>query len=108
LRPHRQTPVPRASEIDLHDDGCRPGQALAHAKEGVGYEYPIPTWSPHQEEGDGRCNQPAGDENVLPTETIGELTSGVVGERLCHPEDNDEGENRRAGEKMKILLGDGR
>ena len=77
-------------------------------KERVGKEHPRPARRPHQEEGDGRGDDPAEDEDDLATEAVGESSGEVVCAGLVDSKDNDEGEDGGLGFKMELGLGDGR
>ena len=108
VQAHRQPAPLMAHEIDLHDHGRRPREALTDAQQRVRHENPVPARRPHQDERHRYRDDPAGDEHLLPPDPIRQPARGVVRERLGHAEYDDERQHRRAGDEMKLLLGDGR
>ena len=69
-------------EVNLHDDGGRPSETLAHAQEHVGDQDPVPRRRPHENERDRNRDEPAAHQNGLPTHGVREATGEIVGDRL--------------------------
>ncbi len=58
--------------------------------------------------GTGKCEQPAGNEQPLPPDTVGERAGCEVRERLRQSERHDEGEDRGLRRQLEVLLADQR
>jgi hypothetical protein len=96
VQAEREAAPLRSCQVDLHDDGHRPGKALIRAEQDVrGHDEP-PRWGESDQDGDGERDQPAEDKQALATDPFGELTCREVRERLGRAEGDDEGEDRRA------------
>jgi hypothetical protein len=104
VQAHGETAALRADQVDLHDDGRRPCEALARAEQHVGEEHPVPGRRPHQQEGYGHGHQPARHQHRLASDAVGEPAREVVREGLHDPEDHDEGEDRGAGREVELPL----
>ena len=91
-----QAPAGGADEVDLHDDGGGPGHALVEAEQDVGGDDPAPVRRPDQQERDGDGDEPAGEEDRLAADPVGQGAGGEVGQGLGGTEGDDEG--RRGGE----------
>src|SRR5438067_3088862 len=105
IQPHRE-PTPRgASEVDFHDHRRRPAETLAESEQRVGREPPAPAGRPDQHERHGHHGEPTGDEHLLTAEAIREAPREIVGARLAHAEDDDEGQHRRSRAKAELGLG---
>ncbi len=105
---HREPPLLRASEVDLHDDCGRPGEPLADPKQYVGGDYPVPVRCPHQHEGDGNGDDPTSEEHLLSAYAVGKPAGEVISQRFGNAEDNDERQDRCACRDMKFSLCNGR
>src|SRR5579859_8032559 len=69
---HREAPLLRAYEVDLHDHGGGPGESLADTEQHIGCDYPGPLGRPHQHERDRDGDQPSGDQHVSTPESVGQ------------------------------------
>jgi hypothetical protein len=94
IDPYRQTTPDRADEVDLHDHGRRPGQALVHTEQEVRRDDPRPRRGEDDHQRHGQADEPAGDEDRLAAEAVGQCTRGEVGRRLGEPEGHDERQRR--------------
>ena len=74
-RPRRAGP----DQVDLHDDGGGPGQALVDAEQHVGGDDPSPGRGPDQQQRHGKADQPARDEDGFAAEAVGQGAGEVVG-----------------------------
>src|SRR5688500_17600156 len=93
VQAHRKTPPLGTGQVDLHDDGRGPGEALTHTEQSVRNEHPCPARRPHEQERNGHREEPAGYEHVFTAKAIGKPASEIVRERLRYAEDNDEGKD---------------
>ena len=105
---HGEPAAGRADEVDLHDHGGRPGEALVDAEQHVGEHHPAPRRRPHQQQRDRQADEPAGDEHRLAAEAVGEGAGEEVGRRLDDAEGDDE--RQRGGERgePELLVGEQR
>src|SRR5215472_804550 len=71
-----------AYQIDLHDNGHRPCEALIDAEQRVGSNNPFPTWCPHHHERHRQSEQPADNEHALPAPNVGKMAGHKIGKRL--------------------------
>ena len=92
---HGQAAAGRADEVDLHDDGGGPGQALVDAEQDVGGDDPAPGRRPDQQQRHGQADQPAGDQDGFAAVPVGQGAGGEVGQGLGDAERDDEGQRRR-------------
>jgi hypothetical protein len=95
-------------EIDLHDDGHRPGKPLIDAEQGVGGDDPAPAGRPHDHERNREPEEPTEDENTLAAPDIGELPGDQVGKRLDDSEADDERHHEGGGRDAELFRTDQR
>ena len=88
-----EPPTGGTREVDLHDDRHRPGEALVDAEQHVGCDDPAPAGGQSDHGRDRQSDEPADDEQALPTDAVGEHARTKVRERLRDPERDDEGED---------------
>src|ERR1700720_3516605 len=62
----------RTDEVDLHDDGHRPGKALVDAQKRIRRDHPLPARSPGDHERNRQPNEPAEDQHMFAAVDIGE------------------------------------
>ena len=101
--PRARPAVPRPDEVDLHQDRRRPGQALVDPEQDVGRDDPAPVGRQDQQERDGQTDEPAGDQDRLPPDAIGQRAGDEVGDRLGQAERDEErerGGRRRQAEHL--------
>jgi hypothetical protein len=89
---HGEAAACGADEVDLHDDGGRPGEPLVDAEQDVGEHHPAPRGRPHQQERDGDADEPAGDQHGLAAVPVREGAGEEVGGGLDDAERGDERE----------------
>ena len=103
VQPEGKAPVPRTDEVDLHQHGRRPGQALVDPEQDVGRDDPTPVGRQDQQERDGQTDEPAGDQDRLPPDAIRQRSGDEVGDRLGQAERDEErerGGRRRQAERL--------
>ena len=72
VEPEREAAALRADEVDLHDDGHRPGQALVDAEQDVGGDDPGPARRDGDQQRHGQRDRPAGDQQPPAPEPLRE------------------------------------
>ena len=82
--------VPRTDEVDLHQDGGRPRQALVDPEEDVRGDDPGPVRRQDQHERDRHPDEPAGNENGLPPDAIGQRSGDEIRDGLGQAECDQE------------------
>ena len=87
---HRQAALAGADEVDLHDDGGRPGEALVDAEQHVGEDHPSPRRRPDQQQRNGDGDEPAGDQHGFAAEAVGPGAGEEVGGGLGDAEGDDD------------------
>jgi len=90
VQTHGQSTPPRTGQVDLHDHRRGPGETLAHAKQDVGEEDPVPGARPHEEERNGQGDQPPRHQNWLASHVVGQTSGEIVRECLGDTEGDDE------------------
>ena len=80
---HREAAPGRTDEVDLHDHRRRPGQALVDAEQHVRRDHPAPGRRPDEQERNRQADQPAGDQDRLAAEAVGEGAGGEVRRPPC-------------------------
>ena len=108
IQAHRQPASLRTDEVNLHDDGRRPGQTLADAEQEIRKQDPVPARRPHEEDGHRDGDQPSGHQHVLATYTVRQSAGAVICDRLRHPEHDDEREHRGTRGEVELLRRDRR
>ena len=108
VQAHRQSAALRPREIDLHDHGRGPGEALADAEQQIGKQNPGPGRRPHQDEWHGHRNEPARDEDQLAADSVRQMPRKIIGERLADAEDDDERQHCSPRRQRKFVFGDRR
>ena len=98
---HGQAAAGRADEVDLHDDGGGPGQALVDAEQDVGGDDPAPGRCPDQHERDGQADQPAGDQDGFAAVAVGQGAGEEVGDGLGDAERDDVGQRGGVGGEVR-------
>jgi hypothetical protein len=104
----RHATPPRPDEVNLHDHRHRPRETLADSKQRVGGDDPAPAGCPEDHERYWQPEQPTENKNALATPSVRELTGDEIGERLHHPEADDEGNDQRRGGDVEFLHADQR
>ncbi len=102
---HGETPLPGPDEVDLHDHGRGPRQALVDPEQDVGRDDPRPARGRDDEERHRHGEEPAEDEHLASTQPVGEPTRGEVRDGLDDPERRDEREGGAAGREPELLVG---
>jgi len=98
-------PTPRRShQVNLHNDGGGPTQALVDAQQHIGEDHPSPGRSKDDEERHGQPNQPADHQHPLAPDAITESAREEVGSRFHDAEAHDEGKDRRRGNQAEDTL----
>src|SRR5579883_3212962 len=105
---HGQAAAAGSDQVDLHDDGGGPGQALVDAEQHVREHDPAPRGSVDQQCGHGQCDQPAGDEHGLAPVAVGQGAGEEVGDRLGRAEGGDVGQCRCIGGEVEDIAGEQR
>ena len=108
VEPESQASALGADEVDLHDDGHRPGKPLVDAEQGVGGDDPGPARGDRDQQRYGQGERPAEDQQPSAPEPLGSDPCGEVGERLGEAEGDDERQNRRARREPEVRLADER
>ena len=108
VEPEGQAAALWADEVDLHDDGHRPGQPLVDAEQGVGGDDPGPARRDRDQQRHGQRDRPAEDQQPSAPEPLGADPGGEVGERLGEAEGDDERQDRRARREPEVGLADER
>ena len=101
---HGEPPAGRPGEVDLHDDRGRPGEPLVDAQEDVREHHPRPGRRPDEEKRHRHPDEPAGDEDGLAAEAIGQRSCDEVRRCLHRTEGEDEAERRGVGIEVKGSL----
>src|SRR5205809_888980 len=78
----RQLTPRRAHEIDLHDHGRGPTQALVDTEQDVGEHDPPPARRPDDEQRHREPREPPRDEQRLASDPVGEMPGKQVGQRF--------------------------
>jgi hypothetical protein len=97
-----------ADEVDLHDDGHRPGEALVDAEQGVGGDDPGPAGGDGDQQRHRQGDRPTEDQQPSSPEPLGSDACGEVGERLGEAEGDDERKDSRARCEPEVGLADER
>ena len=108
VEPEREAAPPRTDEVDLHDHGHGPRQALVDAQQHVRGDDPAPARRRGDQQRDGEREHPAGDQQPAPPEPGGEAAGAQVRERLGQPERDDERQHRGLGRQAELLVADQR
>ena len=82
--------VSRTDEVDLHQDRGRPCQTLVDPEKHVRRDDPGPVRGQDQQERDGHPDEPAGHENGLPSDAVGQRSRDQVRDRLGQAECDQE------------------
>jgi hypothetical protein len=91
---HGQAAAGRSNEVDLHDDGGGPGQALVDAEQDVGGDDPPPRGCPDQQQRDRQADQPPGNEDGFAAVPVRQGTGGQVRRGLGDAERDDNSARR--------------
>jgi hypothetical protein len=102
----REAAAARADEVDLHDHGHGPGEALVGAEQDVGGDDPRPARRDGDQQRDRQRERPARDQQTPAAEALGQRSGTEVGQRLGEPEGDDESEHGRAGGQPEVLAPD--
>ena len=94
----------RTDEIDLHQDGGRPGQPLVHAEEDVGRDHPGPVRCQDQDDRDRQPDEPTGHEDGFAPKPVGECSGDQVRERLRDTKRDEKRERAPGRGEAKDLI----
>jgi hypothetical protein len=108
VQAERETSPDGADEIDLHDDGHRPGEALSGTEEEIGGDDRLPRRSERDQRSNGEHEHPPGDEDTLSPPSFGERAGEKIRESLRGAEGRDEREDPCPRGESVFLLGDER
>jgi hypothetical protein len=108
VKTHRQAAAMRSDQVNLHDDGRGPGQALVDAEQHVREDDPIPGGTPDEQRGHRESDQPARDQHGLAAVAIRHGSGEEVGDGLGGAEGHDVGQHRRIGRQLEDTLGEQR
>ena len=97
-----------ADEVDLHDDGGGPREALVDAEQDVGGDDPAPARRPDQQQRHRDADDPAGDEHRLAPVAVRQGAGEEVRDRLHRAERGDEGEPGGERGDPELALGEQR
>ena len=104
----REAAPRRAGQVDLHDDGHRPGETLVDAEQHVGGDDERPRRRKADEHRDRHGDEPAEYQQPLASDAIGERPGSEVRDRLGETEGHHEGEDRRRRGELEVMLADQR
>ena len=108
IEPEREAAPLGPDEVDLHDHGHRPRQALVDTEQDVGGDDPAPARRDGDQQRDGQRDRPAGDQQTPAAEPLREYAGAEVGERLREAEGDDERQHRGLGGEPEVGLADER
>ena len=100
IESHCCTTIVRSRQIDLHNDGGRPGQALADTEQEVSNDHPTPGRCPHEHERHGNRDDPASDQYCLAAIYVRKSTGEIIGQCFADAKNGDEGEYCRPRASM--------
>ena len=90
VQAEREPAVPRTDEVDLHQDGGRPRQALVDPEQDIRGDDPRPIRGQDQHERDRNPDEPACNEDGLPPDAIGQRSCDEIRDGLGQAECDQE------------------
>jgi len=95
-----------SADSDLHDHGRGPAQTLVDTEQHIGTHNPAPARRPNDEQWHREPREPAGNEERLAADPVGELPREEVGERFDDAKADKEGKDGGLRHEPKVRLGD--
>ena len=108
VQPEGEAAAGRPGEVDLHDDGHGPGEALVDAEQDVGRDDEAPRRREADEQRHRQRHEPAEHEQPLAADAVGERAGPEVGDGLREAEGDDEGQDRGGRVEAELALADER
>ena len=102
---HGQAAAVRAGEVDLHDDGGGPGQALVDAEQHVSGDDPTPRRRPNNHQRYGDADEPTGEQDRFAAVAVGQGAGEEVGDGFGGAEGENVGQRGGVGGEVEVAFG---
>jgi hypothetical protein len=103
VQAHRKPALSFTNEVYLHDYDGGLCESLVQAQQDIRDHDPVPLVGRHQDERDRNCRGPSGDQQLPPTEAVGQVPGELVGHGFDDAEHNHERQHRTGCRHVEFL-----